>query len=162
MGFNLAKKLEDVYLINAGISTTDPEADKGKIPELAKGIATVIDDYVKSLELNVTSLDAVVQLDEIVIKKPLEVNITTLGTVTGLITAPGGGPVTGVGKPIGAIAKTFPGQRLTKKDFTVKGRAYLGKAARQEVKNVDAKYDRSAQRSLKHASVSLDPNMRNT
>tara|TARA_R110000824_G_scaffold255577_2_gene444531 strand:+ start:4141 stop:4623 length:483 start_codon:yes stop_codon:yes gene_type:complete len=160
MGFDLAKKLEEVYLTSAGI--TDPQADKGKIPELAKGLATVIDDYIKSLELNVTSLDAVVQLDEIVIKKPLDVNITTLGTVTGLTTAPGGGPVTGIGRPIGAKAKTSPGQKLTKKDFTVKGRAYLGKAARQEVKNVEAKYDRSAQRNLKHASVSLDPNVRNT
>jgi|TARA_R110000824_G_scaffold241188_5_gene429894 hypothetical protein len=161
MGFNLAKKLEDVYLTNAGISTTDPEADKGKIPELAKGIATVMDDYIKSLDLNITSLDAVVQLDEIVIKKPLDVNITTLGTVTGLTTAPGGGPVTGVGKPVGAKAKTLPNAKLTKKDFTIKGRAYLGKKAKEEVKLTDQKYDRTAERNLRHGTVSLDPNTRN-
>jgi hypothetical protein len=156
MGFNLAKKLEDVYLTNAGI--TDPEADKGSIPELAKGIATVIDDYVKSLEFNITNLDAVVQLDEIEIKKPLEVSISTLGTVTGLVN--GGGPVTGVGKPIGARAKTLP-TKLTKRDFTVKGRAYLGKAAKQEVKLTDSKYDRNAERNLRRAIVSLNPDTRN-
>jgi|18_taG_2_1085343.scaffolds.fasta_scaffold21011_2 hypothetical protein len=157
MGFNLAKKLEEVYLTNAGI--TDPEADKGKIPDLAKGVAKVIDDYIKSLELNITSLDAVVQLDEIVIKKPLDVNITTLGTVTGLASA--GGPVTGIGKPIGARAKTLPYEKLTKKDFTIKGRAYLGKKAKEQVRLTDQKYDRTAQRNLRHASVSLDPNSRN-
>ena len=134
MGFNLAKKLEDVYLTNAGISTTDPEADKGKIPELAKGIATVMDDYIKSLDLNITSLDAVV---------------------------PGGGPVTGVGKPVGAKAKTLPNAKLTKKDFTIKGRAYLGKKAKEEVKLTDQKYDRTAERNLRHGTVSLDPNTRN-
>ena len=120
-----------------------------------------MDDYIKSLDLNITSLDAVVQLDEIVIKKPLDVNITTLGTVTGLTTAPGGGPVTGVGKPVGAKAKTLPNAKLTKKDFTIKGRAYLGKKAKEEVKLTDQKYDRTAERNLRHGTVSLDPNTRN-
>jgi len=153
MGFNLAKKLEDVYLTNAGI--TDPEADKGNIPELAKGIATVIDDYVKSLEFNITNLDAVVQLDELVIKKPLQIDTTKVMYVP----FPAG--VAGPPVPVAGIATTMPNQTLTKRDFTIKGRAFLGKAAKQEVKLTDSKYDRTAERNLRRATVSLNPDTRN-
>ena len=154
MGFNLAKKLEEVYLTNAGI--TDPEADKGKIPDLAKGVAKVIDEYIKSLELNITSLDAVVQLDELVIKKPLRIDTSKVM----YIPYPAGVPAGIV--PVTGTATTMPNQKLSKNDFTVKGRAYLGKKAKEQVKLHDQKYDRTAQRNLKHASVSLDPDTRNT
>lgn len=160
MGFNLAKKLEDVYLTNAGISTTDPEADKGKIPELAKGLATVIDNYIKSMTFNITNLDAVVQLDEIKITKKMFVTIPEL-MLNPVGLSVGGVPVVGVARTAKSPqGKTSP-VTLRKNDFTVKGRAYLGKAARQEVKNADAKYDRSAERNIVHATVSLDPNSRN-
>jgi hypothetical protein len=160
MGFNLAKKLENVFLTNAGIATTVPKAEKGKIPDLAKGLATVIDDYIKSLELNVTNLDAVVQLDELVIKKALTINPTSLLNLTyiPIILGVPGAPVPVV---VTGPVETMPHQKLTRNDFTVKGRAYLGKTAKEQVKLTDQKYDRSAQRNLRHATVSLNPDTRN-
>jgi len=154
----LAKQIEEVFLQNAGL--TDPQADKGKIPELAKGLATVIDDYIKSITFNVTNLDAVVQLDELVIKKPLKIDQRSLLNVQ-YVPFPAGVPATPVPVTTTGTVTTLPNQKLTKRDFEVKGRAFLGKAAQRNAKTNDQKYDRSSERNLKHATVSADPNSRN-
>lgn len=156
----LAKEIADVYIKNANLPE---DADTKPIEDLAKGLAIAIDNYIKDLKFNITNLDAVVQLDEIQLLKPISVDLNQAG----FIPFPGGvpGPVAPLMNPLtqaGPAKATINVQTLKfGSDMVAKGRAYLGKKAAQHVKITDQKYNRTDERDISTAAVSLDPNSRN-
>ena len=156
---SLRSDIEDVFVEASGLGPDENgKIDKGKIPELAKGLALAVERYVKSLTFNITTLDAPVILDEMKFLKDIPIDLMEVGQVNLGPVASAPTPLINLKLP--ALPPTGKIKRNTvfKNGMNVeaKGKAYLGKAASAKVQLKDPIYDRTNQYS-KQGEVKLNP-----